>query len=50
MSTSSKAADSKSKPLSAQEQIIAKFQTLRDEQRQIASKLAEADVEENELK
>ncbi|KAK7602734.1 hypothetical protein V9T40_006708 [Parthenolecanium corni] len=45
MSTSTK-----TKTTSAQEQIIGKFQTLREEQRQIAAKLAESDIEENELK
>lgn len=42
--------DSKSKSLSNEEQILNSFQTLREEQRQIATKLAEIDVEENELK
>lgn len=50
MSTSTKTGESKSKTLSAQEQIIQKFQTLREDQRQIAAKLAESDIEENELK
>lgn len=41
--------DSKSKT-SSDEQIFNTFQTLREEQRQIATKLAEIDIEENELK